>query len=373
MTTKVIRITQPSEIAPAAAQAAEVLRKGGLVGFPTETVYGLAANADLPESLTRLHQVKQRPKDQPSTLHIGERRQLDRYVPHLSPLDKQFLRKAWPGPLTVIFSLSPAQQKQLQDTLPQHQWQALYCHAAIGARLPDQPVAQQMLSGVNSPVVAPSANRAGQAPPNCGPDVLAQLDGQIDLLLDAGPTRYAKSSTIIRLRDDNMEIIRPGVLDEAALKRMRSLTILFVCTGNSCRSPVAAGLCRKELAEKVGCSIDELPKKGYKVLSAGVLAFDGGPASDQAVQVSREAGVDISGHRVQRVTPELLGRADYVFVMDHSHLQEVTAASPNVQDRTMLLDGDREVADPIGAGIEVYRACAKQIASGLRERLQGIV
>ena len=372
MTTKVIKIAQPNEIAPAAAEAAEVLRQGGLVGFPTETVYGLAANADLPASLDRLYEVKQRPGDQASTLHIGSIEQLGRYVPRISPLDREFLRKAWPGPLTVIFSLKPFEQKQLQDIVPEHQRRALYRQGSIGVRLPDQAVAREMLCGVGAPVVAPSANRAGQPAPTCGEDVLEQLDGQIDLLLDAGATRYAKSSTIICLCDDEMEIIREGVLDEGALRRMRSLTLLFVCTGNSCRSPMAEGLCRGALAEKAGCSIDELPEKGYKVVSAGVSAFDGGPASGEAVQACREVGVDISQHRSQRLTADLLGRADYVFVMDRSHLQGVTALWPEASPRTMLLAGDNEVSDPIGGGIEVYRACADQIAGGVSKKLDEI-
>lgn len=369
MTTKVIKIARSDEIAAAAAEAAEVLRRGGLVAFPTETVYGLAANADLPASLARLYELKERPPNQASTLHIGRRKQVDRYVPDLSPLDKAFLRKAWPGPLTVIFSLKPNQQKQLQETLPAHQWEALYYQGGIGVRLPDHPVAQELLGELDVPIVAPSANRAGQAPPNCADDVLDQLGGQIDLLLDAGTTRYAKSSTIIRLSDDKMEIVRPGVLDQGTLRRMRSMTILFVCTGNSCRSPMAEGLCRKELAEKLGCSIDELSEKGYKIVSAGMLAFEGLSATAEAVQVCRETGVDVSKHQSRRVTAELLEQADYVFVMDLSHYEGVIGVAPQAKGRTALLDGDREIADPIGADVEVYRACAAQIAGGVRARL----
>lgn len=372
VTTKVIKIDQPSQIAPAVAQAAEILRQGGLVGFPTETVYGLAANAGLPDSLARLHEVKHRPPDQPSTLHIGAKSQVDRYVPGLSLLDKEFLRKAWPGPLTVIFDLKPLAQKQLQEIIPSHQWQALYRDGTIGIRLPDQPVAQQLLSALDDPIVAPSANIANQPAPNCAEDVLQQLDGQIDLLLDAGPTRYAKSSTIIRLSDGDMEILRPGVLDEGTLTRMRSLTILFVCTGNSCRSPMAQGLCCKALAEKIDCPIDELSQKGYKVLSAGVMAFDGGPASAEAVQACREAGVDISQHRAQRLTQDLVSRADYVFVMDRSHGKGVTDTWPQAAERTQLLGGENDIADPIGGDLDVYRSCAQQIDRGVHERLNEI-
>jgi len=261
MKTEVINIKDLPDAQAAVARAHDVLEKGGLVAFPTETVYGLAANADLPQAIELLREIKERPDEKPFTLHIGNRAALDMYVPDLTLLNRQFLRKAWPGPLTAVFMLNASQMERIHGTLSEQRRKALFHNNSIGIRLPDDRVSQMMLSSFPSPVVAPSANRAGQAPPINAEDVLEQLDGKIELILNCGTTRYSQASTIVKLEGDSMQVLRKGVLDEELLQRMRSVNILFVCTGNTCRSPMAEGLCRRKLAEKLSCSVDQNEKR----------------------------------------------------------------------------------------------------------------
>lgn len=369
MKTRVIKTNTDSDISEAIDQAAEILDKGGLVGFPTETVYGLAVCVDKGDSLQRLAQLKQRPPGKPFTLHIANRSLLDRYVPGLSLLEQNFLSKAWPGPLTAVFQLSQPQLDQVKNNISEKLIDALYHNNSIGVRLPDHWVANQLLSAVDSPIVAPSANLADQPPPTCAEDVLSQLNGKIDLLLDSGPTRYTKPSTIVKVKNHDIEILREGVLDMGTVKRMQNMTILFVCTGNTCRSPMAQGICRAQLAKIFSSDIDELVQKGYKVMSAGVMGSMGARASAEAVEVCRKDGVDISSHKSRLLTPNLIKQADFIFTMETSHYSAVTNMAPEARARTALLVEQGGITDPIGGSIEVYSACARRIKQGIIDRL----
>jgi protein arginine phosphatase len=375
MATRVIKFDPSLEgLDEAIREASDILSGGGLVGFPTETVYGLAANAAQAESIRKLAEIKQRPAEKPFTLHIGDKSVVSRYVPGLSLLNRQLIKKAWPGPLTAVFQLNSDQMGIVQDTFSPSMVEALYHNSSIGIRLPDHPVAKLLLSSFAEPIVAPSANLADQNPPTSADDVLEQLDGKIDLVLDGGTTKFSKPSTIARLTEDSFEILRKGVLDEDVLRRMRTVTILYVCTGNSCRSPMAEGFCKKMVAEKLNCSIDDLAEKGYKIESAGVMAYDGAMATPEAVEVCREAGVNIRSHNARYLTAGMLAQADFVYVMDRTHHLAVREyAAPGIEQgleyRLDYLSNQGDIADPIGMSLETYRRCGQEIEKSVSERL----
>lgn len=181
-------------------EAAAVLRAGGLVAFPTETVYGLGVDAGNAKAVARLNQVKGRPPDKPYSLHIHSAEQVRALVQTIPPLAERLMRRFWPGPLTIIL---PAANGQ-----------------TIGFRLPDHPVARAFLKACGVPVAAPSANRSGSPPPTDAREVLAALDGALDCLLDGGPTRLGKESTVVEVLADRVTVRREGAIAAAEILAM---------------------------------------------------------------------------------------------------------------------------------------------------------
>ncbi|MBN1844194.1 MAG: threonylcarbamoyl-AMP synthase [Sedimentisphaerales bacterium] len=377
MKTRVIQVDPEGPSSEAIQEACEILRRGGLVGFPTETVYGLAANADNPGGMRRLDRVKERPDNKPYTLHLPDKSLVTHYISDLSPANRQFIRKVWPGPVSIIFELDSSQMDRVRQELPGRQIDILYHNNSIGIRLPDNLTARRLLSGLEYPIVAPSANRAGAAPPASAEEVLSGLDGQIDLLLDAGRTRFGRASTVVKIAGGDLQILREGILDRGAIERMRQISFLFVCTGNSCRSPLAEGICRRLLSQKLGCSVDQLVEKGYKIESAGIMAFPGSPASPEAIEVCRRWQVDIGGHRARMLTVDMLRQADFVYVMDSSHMQaarDLLAAEGMAGESAPIeyLCRNGQIADPIGMPLQTYEQSAERIAACLQERLEEV-
>jgi len=324
-------------------EAARALAAGSLVAFPTETVYGIAANADDPASIERLKAVKGRPEGKPFTIHIGRKEDVARHVKVIPPAARKLMARYWPGPLTIVFPTDDGQ--------------------GVGLRLPASAIAQELLRRAGVTVVAPSANRSGQPPATTAEEVAMTLGDDLDIILDGGRCSGGEASTVVRVRDDGgWEVLRAGAITEAMLRRTLGKTIVFVCTANSCRSPMAEALCKKMLAERLGCTIEDLPDRGYNVLSAGTAAFGNGPASTGAIGAMRYHGLDLSGHNARAVTPELMEDADVVFVMARAHGDSIRRILPEAAAKIRLMDPTgRDIEDPVGGNIEEFLACAQTI------------
>ncbi len=371
MNTKVLKLGGEGEYRNAIREGARCLAAGGLVVFPTETVYGLGASVTNPAAMARLREVKQRGDDRPFTVHIGERSAVGRFVPDLRGLGRRLTERAWPGPLTLIFQVGEIQAVPvIRETSTDHAG-AMYHNGTIGIRCPDDRRAACLLTEAREPVVAASANPAGASAPVDADGALAALDGRVDLVLDGGKTRYAKPSTIVHLNATGYHIVREGVLDRQTIQRLTSVNILLVCTGNTCRSPMGEGLLRRILAEHLGCREHELAARGYHVESAGTGAASGGAASPGAVEAMRTRGIDITGHVAKPLALDQINRADHILAMTGGHVDTVISKSADARDRTMRID-EVDIEDPIGGDNAVYARCAERIEKALRRRLKEI-
>jgi protein-tyrosine phosphatase len=354
----------------AARQAIAVLDEGGVVVFPTETVYGVGARVDRPDGLARLNRIKQRQADKPFSVHLGAVEQVDRYVDlDTRPLFQRLLGKLAPGPVTFVVQVDePTIRRKLEAMgLDPSKPDLLYHEGTIGLRIVADPVGGALLAGVDGPVVASSANHAGQAPPHTARAAIRAIGDEVDLVLDGGQCRFGKPSSVIQIGDDGVKMLREGVVDQRYLAKLMDRTLLFVCSGNTCRSPMAEAIARKLLADRGAQA------RGIKVSSAGVFAGSGAPATPEAVEVLARRDIDLSGHRSRPLTVEMLQQADVILCMTQDHVQAIASVLPTAAAKAQRLDPGGDISDPIGGGAVTYQACAQQIADHVAARLDEMI
>ncbi|UCF14424.1 MAG: threonylcarbamoyl-AMP synthase [Phycisphaerales bacterium] len=368
METEVVQLNADRVGGADVRDAAALIDSGGLVAFPTETVYGIACRVER-ESLARLDNIKGRTAEKHYTLHIGRSDTVDKYLPHVGLKARKLIGKAWPGPLTVVFELSDKHLDEQRERVAEEVFDSLYRNKSIGIRCPDNAIASALLQQTVRPVVAPSANLTGSPPAVDADQVLVNLAGKVEMVLDGGPCKYKESSTVVKIGKKGVKVLRHGVYSRDEVNELSQIRFLFVCTGNSCRSPMAEGIFRKYLAEKLRCDVDDLDDLGYKVCSAGISGSFGFPASPEAVRACAADGIDITAHRNQGLTRELVDVSDFIYAMEHVHMQRIIALNPEAANKCSLLAEPKGIPDPIGLPQEYYDGCAKTIAAAVRARI----
>ncbi|HMB03967.1 MAG TPA: Sua5/YciO/YrdC/YwlC family protein, partial [Isosphaeraceae bacterium] len=222
------------------------LAQGGVVGLATETASGLAASALQPAAVTKIRQVKGLDPATPLTLLLKGAGEVADWVPDLCQTGRRFARRAWPGPVTLLFPGPSA--RGLTHRLPPEARHRISPDEKVALHVPAHPFVREVLRLLPGPLVLSEAHD-----PETGvattPEPLEEIPGLV-MIVEDGPTRIGQVATVVRVEEERWSIVRPGVVDAATLARMAGTILLFVCTGNTCRSPMAEALCKLLLAQR---------------------------------------------------------------------------------------------------------------------------
>ncbi len=197
--TSVVRINPLRPEKTRVKKAAALLKKGKLIAFPTETVYGLGANLLDKKAVKRVYEIKGRPRNKPLTIHIADVAIVKKIAGRIPAKAAKLIKKHWPGPLTIV----------LKDRRGKK----------TGFRMPDNKIAFLLIKYAGVPVVAPSANISGNPPPTSAKEVLRDLDGKIDMVIDGGKTKIGVESTVVDMAGREPKILREGAISEAEIWR----------------------------------------------------------------------------------------------------------------------------------------------------------
>lgn len=336
-------------------KAVAILAQGGVIAFPTETVYGIAARADKDIAVNRLYSLKGQRQDKPFSIALGDPRlALSRYFLPLDPFGYKLVENFWPGPLTIVYY-----QKEEADK-------------KIGIRIPDHFIASQILKRIDFPIFLPSANRSNQKEALAGSEVEAIFGSSIDLIIDAGKVEHKKPSTVVDLTYKPFKILREGAVSEQEIAAIFiTKRILFVCTGNSCRSPIAEYLLREYLKREKGALAQR-----YQIFSAGIAANQGASPSSKSQKIMSEyEGIDMSGFKATQITRQMILSSDYIFAMEDFQVESIINKVPSAKARVfnlkkLLPSGSDYIPDPIGQSTAFYQDVYQIIKKSVLELVE---
>ena len=373
MPTEVIDLAQCDDPRDAVHRAVACLAQGGVIILPSETCYLLASSALSASAVERLEKIRGGGSTRPLSLAIKSIAEFQDWVPASTGAARKLVERLWPGPVTFLVDVSDRglnqdQEQGLAGQLPALVRSHVVQKSFLALSSPSYDLIRELLSLLPGPLVLASTAQEGETGALALPDVFLGRQGIDMVLLDGEGT--PDEPTLVRLMENAWEVVESGAMSHQELTRAAASVLLFVCTGNTCRSPMAEALCKRRLAETLDCEVADLEARGFFVSSAGVSAMPGAPAATEAMATMREMRASLEGHASQPLSPKLAAGSDWIVAMTQDHLEAILDVHPELNDRVILLDprgGD--VLDPYGQSREVYRKTASLIDQHLKNLL----
>ena len=344
---------QQKEIEDKISAAAKILREGGLVGIPTETVYGLGANGLDGKAVKRIFEAKGRPQDNPLILHVTGPQWLPRYCADIPPIAYVLARKFWPGPLTMILKRKPIVPDETTAGLD-----------TVGMRCPNHPVTLAIIREAGVPIAAPSANTSGRPSCTTAQDVLEDMDGKIEGVVDGGPCTVGVESTILDLTCDPPRLLRPGGLPLEALEQIIgpiSVDKAVVSPLQEGEQPKAPGMKYRHYAPKAPVTVfTGAPEASAREIARRVGPTTGIICFDEFAHLFPQQEVHTLGP-----SDDKLAQAQRVFdalrTFDNSGVTEILAQCPDSRGLGLAVGNRLKKA----AGFHIVESDSQRIVLGL--------
>ncbi|MFC2150514.1 L-threonylcarbamoyladenylate synthase [Calditrichota bacterium] len=330
--------------------AVRILVSGGLLIAAADTVYGLIGRAFNKTAFQHLSEIKPE-RDQPLPVVFDSMSMLQEYFPQLDAKQLDFMQEFVPGATTFVLPFSrfiPIGFKyEIMD---------------VAVRIPKDSALMRLCQACKFPLWATSANLTGETAPTSVEEIAIEVIEITELIIDSGRIDHGKASTAVDLRQEPFRILREGALANQIQGYINNMTdsykVLTVCTGNICRSPIAGIYLQHLLGDT----------SEFHVASAGTHAFNGNTATSDMIDIGAEWGVDVSVHRAQQLTHELLDTYDLILVAEYSHWQYIENVRPDIIKKVHLMSepvDEDGIPDPYGDTHEFYQNTANKIKQSM--------
>ncbi len=352
-----------------------VLEKGGIVVYPTDTLYGLGVDAYNKKAIKRLYTIKNRSLNKPTSLMMPDL-QLVKEIFGFKPASlERELKKLFPGRLTALIA------NHLHKRIPAIERLDTpgSVQEKVGIRIPDHPFCRELSKMYDSPVTSTSANLSGAENPLVISEIIGQLGSKVDLIIDAGQLSPSRGSTIIDFTRTPYLILRAGDLSAKEIERKINkrvvskydkFIITFVCSGNICRSPMAMGIMRRMLERTKYRPV-------IKIQSAGTLRLPRQMADHTAIDVCLENGVQIGDHFSQHINDHIVEESSLIFCLAQNHINYLHKHFPEHKKKIVLLKQWKRkenlfipsIADPIGHDKDFFKETYREIHEEIKRVL----